>query len=47
MNASARRHSLRGRLLGFVFQSFQLLPSLNALENVMLPLELAVFLAAE
>lgn len=31
----------RGRLLGFVFQSFQLLPSLNALENVMLPLELA------
>ena len=32
---------LRGRLLGFVFQSFQLLPSLNAIENVMLPLELA------
>lgn len=31
----------RGKLLGFVFQSFQLLPSLNALENVMLPLELA------
>ena len=31
----------RGRLLGFVFQSFQLLPSLTALENVMLPLELA------
>jgi len=30
----------RGRLLGFVFQSFQLLPSLTALENVMLPLEL-------
>jgi putative ABC transport system ATP-binding protein len=32
---------LRGRMLGFVFQSFQLLPSLTALENVMLPLELA------
>ena len=32
---------LRGRALGFVFQSFQLLPSLTALENVMLPLELA------
>lgn len=31
----------RGKMLGFVFQSFQLLPSLNALENVMLPLELA------
>jgi len=36
-----RRATLRGRLLGFVFQSFQLLPSLDALENVMLPLELA------
>ncbi len=35
------RAVLRGRLLGFVFQSFQLLPSLTALENVMLPLELA------
>ena len=33
--------ALRGRLLGFVFQSFQLLPSLTALENTMLPLELA------
>ncbi len=38
-----QRAKLRGRLLGFVFQSFQLLPSLNALENVMLPLELAGF----
>ena len=36
-----RRAELRGRMLGFVFQSFQLLPALNALENVMLPLELA------
>jgi len=35
------RAALRGRLVGFVFQSFQLLPALNALENVMLPLELA------
>ena len=36
-----RRAELRGRILGFVFQSFQLLPALSALENVMLPLELA------
>ena len=33
--------ALRQRWLGFVFQSFQLLPALTALENVMLPLELA------
>src|SRR3954471_21319248 len=35
------RAALRARLLGFVFQSFQLLPALTALENVMLALELA------
>jgi putative ABC transport system ATP-binding protein len=35
-----RRAELRGRAVGFVFQSFQLLPALTATENVMLPLEL-------
>jgi putative ABC transport system ATP-binding protein len=35
------RARLRGQMVGFVFQSFQLLPALTALENVMLPLELA------
>jgi putative ABC transport system ATP-binding protein len=35
-----QRAAQRARLLGFVFQSFQLLGNLNALENVMLPLEL-------
>ena len=35
------RAELRGRAVGFVFQSFQLLAALTALENVMLPLELA------
>ena len=35
------RARLRGRSVGFVFQAFQLLGSLTALENVMLPLELA------
>ena len=34
------RARVRGEHVGFVFQSFQLLPSLTALENVMLPLEL-------
>ncbi|HZF79720.1 MAG TPA: ABC transporter ATP-binding protein [Rubrivivax sp.] len=34
------RAELRARQMGFVFQSFQLLGNLNALENVMLPLEL-------
>jgi putative ABC transport system ATP-binding protein len=35
------RARLRGQMVGFVFQSFQLLPALTALENVMLPLELS------
>ena len=35
------RARVRGELVGFVFQSFQLLDGLTALENVMLPLELA------
>lgn len=35
------RAALRSRMIGFVFQAFQLLPALTALENVMLPMELA------
>jgi putative ABC transport system ATP-binding protein len=35
------RAAVRARAVGFVFQSFQLLPAMTALENVMLPLELA------
>ena len=35
------RAALRANEVGFVFQSFHLIPSLTALENVMLPLELA------
>jgi len=36
-----QRAALRARHVGFVFQSFQLMPNLTALENVMLPLELS------
>jgi putative ABC transport system ATP-binding protein len=36
-----QRAAVRARHVGFVFQSFQLMPNLSALENVMLPLELA------
>jgi len=35
------RAAIRGRHVGFVFQSFHLIPSLTAIENVMLPLELS------
>ena len=34
------RAAIRGKHVGFVFQSFHLIPSLTAIENVMLPLEL-------
>jgi putative ABC transport system ATP-binding protein len=34
------RAALRNRLVGFVFQSFQLIPTLTAMENVLVPLEL-------
>jgi len=41
------RALLRGEMVGFVFQNFQLLPSLTALENVMLPLEVRGAINAE
>ncbi len=41
------RAELRSKMISFVFQSFQLLPALTALENVMLPLELSNHKQAE
>jgi len=35
------RAAIRGKHMGFVFQSFQLLPTMTALENVMLPMQLS------
>jgi putative ABC transport system ATP-binding protein len=34
------RAAMRGQYMGFVFQSFQLLPTMTALENVMIPMQL-------
>jgi putative ABC transport system ATP-binding protein len=42
-----QRAAFRASSVGFVFQSFQLLPNLTALENVMLPIELAGYPAQE
>ncbi|MBK8625279.1 MAG: ABC transporter ATP-binding protein [Saprospiraceae bacterium] len=42
-----QRAQLRNKFIGFIFQNFQLLPSLTALENVMLPLELQGIKGAE
>ena len=46
LNEDARAR-LRSQKVGFVFQSFQLIPTLTALENVMVPLELRGEAAAE
>lgn len=40
--AEAELAAVRGRKIGFVFQSYQLIPTLTALENVLLPFELNV-----
>src|SRR6516225_11184867 len=40
--AEAQLAAVRGRKIGFVFQSYQLIPTLTALENVLLPFELNV-----
>jgi putative ABC transport system ATP-binding protein len=42
-----QRAAIRAQGVGFIFQSFLLLPSLTALENVMLPLELKFILSKE
>ena len=42
-----RRAKLRGEKVGFVFQSFQLIPTLTALENVQVPLELSGAVSAK
>ena len=42
-----RRAKLRGDKVGFVFQSFQLIPTLTALENVQVPLELSGAVSAK
>ena len=39
LSSSSLAH-LRGKTIGFIFQQFNLLPNLNALQNVMLPMEL-------
>ena len=38
------RAKVRNEHVGFVFQTFQLVPTLTAIENIMVPLELRVFL---
>ena len=41
------KSDLRNKLIGFIFQNFNLIPVLSALENVMLPLQIRGFAAAE